>query len=129
MALRIPPQLFDDTGSVQILNSEQMALKRQIYEKMRPNRRKFVDRIGFDVWDPFQEPNHPLDMRVDSGMRITEQLLNAFLKSLGQESVSQEYRKGALDCAIGVITKNEKYRGVFDFCLWYTELLQKEGRL
>ena len=30
---------------------------------------------------------------------------------------------------MGVITKDEKYRGVFDFCLWYYELLQKEGRL
>ncbi|MBQ7617988.1 MAG: hypothetical protein IJS50_03860, partial [Desulfovibrio sp.] len=80
-------------------------------------------------WDPFQEPNHPLDMRVDASFRTTEQLLSAFLKSLGEESVSEVYRKGALDCAMGVITKDEKYRGIFDFCLWYYELLGQEGRL
>lgn len=129
MAPRIPQALFDTRAPIQTLTQEQEALKRQIYEKMRPNRRKFVDRIGYDHWDPFQEPNHPMDMRVDAGMRTTEQLVAAFLKSLGDEEVSDIYRKGALDCAMGLITKDEKYRGVFDFCLWYYDSLAKRRTL
>ncbi len=129
MAFRMPADFFEQSAKPQSLTAEQEAYKRQIYEKMRPSRRKFIDRLGYDNWDPFQEPNHPLDMRVDVGMRTTEQLLNAFLRSLGNEQVSNEYRKGALDSAIAVITKDEKYRGIFDFCLWYYELLQKEGRV
>ena len=129
MAPRMPANFFEEPARTQVLTQEQAALKRQIYEKMRPSRRKFIDRIGYGAWDPFQEPNHPLDMRVDAGMRTTEQLLNAFLRTLGNEEISAEYRKGALDSAIAVITKDEKYRGVFDFCLWYYELMQKEGRI
>ncbi|MBO4369461.1 MAG: hypothetical protein J5803_05125 [Desulfovibrio sp.] len=129
MAPRIPAYIFETTSQEQNLTEEQEALKRQIYEKMRPARRKFVDRIGYEHWDPFQEPNHPLDMRVDAGMRTTEQLLAQFLKSLGDETINPSYRQGALDCVMGVITKDEKYRGVFDFCLWYYDLLAKEGRL
>ena len=129
MAPRIPAVLFDTSAPVQQLTSEQEALKRQIYERMRPSRRKFVDRIGYDHWDPFQEPNHPLDMRVDAGMQTTEQLMNSFLKSLGDEKVSHAYQKGALDCAMGLITKDEKYRGVFDFCLWYYDSLRKKTTL
>ncbi|MBQ7456837.1 MAG: hypothetical protein IJS54_04465 [Desulfovibrio sp.] len=125
MAPRIPKELFETGPKYQVLTEEQEALKRQIYEKMRPQRRKFVDRIGYANWDPFQEPNHPLDMRVDAGMQTTEQLLNAFFKSLGEESVSAIYRKGALDCAMGLITKDEKYQGIFDFCLWYYDSLQQ----
>lgn len=68
-------------------------------------------------------------MRVDSGMRTTEQLLQAFLKSLGSENISEEYRKGALDSALAVITKDERYRAIFDFGLWYYELLQKDGTI
>ncbi|MBQ7739312.1 MAG: hypothetical protein IJT59_06640 [Desulfovibrionaceae bacterium] len=68
-------------------------------------------------------------MRVDKSMRTTEQLFYAFLKSLPPENLSQEYRQGALDSAMAVITKNEKYRGIFDFALWYYELLKKEGRI
>ena len=85
MASRIPAYLFESNAGPQNLTTEQETLKRQIYEKMRPTRRKFVDRIGYENWDPFQEPNHPLDMRVDAGMRTTEQLLNAFLQSLNGE--------------------------------------------
>ncbi|MCR4665981.1 MAG: hypothetical protein K5657_01665 [Desulfovibrio sp.] len=129
MAPRIPSYIFEATSENQNLTSAQEVLKRQIYEKMRPARRKFIDRLGYDNWDPFQEPNHPLDMRVDAGMRTTEQLLSQFLKSLGDEEISSVYRKGALDCVMGVITKDEKYRGIFDFCLWYYDLLKKEGRL
>ena len=65
-------------------------------------------------------------MRVDQGMRTAEQLLIAFLQSLPAENLSHAYRQGALDSAIAVITKDERYRGIFDFALWYYELLQKE---
>ena len=127
MAARIPASIFSEEAPFQSLSPAQEKLKREIYEKMRPGRRKFVDRLGYDNWDPFQEPNHPLDMRVDACMRTTEQLLQEFLASLGHEDVSAEYRRGALDCAIAVVTKDEKYRGVFDFCLWYYDLLKNEG--
>lgn len=130
MAPRFPAALFETDAFAQTLTDEQAAAKRQIYDSMRPSRRKFVDRLGYDNWDPFQEPNHPLDMRVDTGMHTAEQLLNGFLRSIPpEETVSAEYRKGALDAAMSVITKDEKYRGVFDFCLWYFELMKKEGHI
>lgn len=111
------------------LNKEQSALKRQIYERMNPRRRKFVDRMGYENWDPFQEPNQPLDMRVDVGMRTTHQLLGAFLQNHPEKKDDLAYRQGALESAIGVITKEEKFLGIFDFCLWYHDLLKKEGHL
>lgn len=111
------------------LNEEQAKLKRQIYDRMQPRRRKFVDKIGYENWDPFQEPNQPLDMRVDIGMRTTHQLLAAFMNSHRDKEGEVAYRQGALECAIGVITKEEKFLGIFDFCLWYHDLLKKEGRL
>ena len=60
----IPATVFRD-GTPQQLTDEQEALKLEIYERMNPRRRKFVDRIGYDNWDPFQKPNEPLDMRTD----------------------------------------------------------------
>ena len=60
----IPATVFRD-GTPQRLNEEQEQLKREIYERMNPRRRKFVDRIGYDNWDPFQKPNDPLDVRLD----------------------------------------------------------------
>lgn len=123
----IPATVFRD-GTPQKLSAEQAAAKREIYERMNPRRRKFVDRIGYDNWDPFQKPNDPLDLRTDATGRTTQQLLNEFLRHAARKGpVGRDYAKGAAECALGVINRDEKYLGIYDFCSWYRELLQKEG--
>jgi len=118
-------------GAPRTLTAEQEALKRELYERMAPRRRKFIDRIGYEQWDPFQKPNDPLDIRLDLTKRTTQQLVREFLQQAeGQdERFGNDYRRGALECALGIVNRDEHYLGVFDFCLWYHELLKKEGYL
>lgn len=52
---------------------------------MNPRRRKFVDRIGYENWDPFQKPNDPLDLRMDVSKRTTQQLVNEFLREAARK--------------------------------------------
>ena len=111
------------------LTAEEARLKREIYENMTPRRRKFVDRLGYDVWDPFQKPKDPLYFRTDRSQRTAQQLLNEFSRASGAAARDDAYRKGAAQCALGIINKDEKYQGIFDFCLWYHELLKEEGHL
>ena len=122
--------IFRD-GAPQTLTVEQEAFKREIYEKMPPRRRKFIDRIGYAQWDPFQKPNDPLDIRLDVTRRTTQQLVREFLQQAAEreKQLGNEYRRGALECALGVVNRDEKYLGIFDFCLWYHNLLKEEGRL
>ena len=118
-------------GTPQELTAEQEALKRKLYENMAPRRRKFIDRIGYAHWDPFQKPNDPLDIRLDITKRTTQQLVREFLQQAvaREEQLGNDYRRGALECALGVVNRDEKYLGVFDFCLWYHKLLKEEGHL
>ncbi len=113
------------------LTPEEAEHKRAIYERMSSRGRRFVDRQGYDAWDPFQEPKEPMDIRKDVGKRTTRELLRLFLREKGEAaggaSPGNLYSQGALECALGLINKEEKYRGVFDFCLWYADLLRKEG--
>ncbi len=125
----IPASVFRAT-TPQKLNAEQEEMKREMYEKMAPRRRKFIDRIGYDNWDPFQKPNEPLDIRLDTTKRTTQQLVREFLQvAAHREEYSNDYGRGALECALGVVNKDEKYLGIFDFCLWYHDLLKKEGHI
>ncbi len=125
----IPASVFRD-GTKQVLNEEQEVLKKEIYERMNPRRRKFVDRIGYENWDPFQKPNDPLDIRLDTTKRTTQQLVREFLQQAAQKGeYSNDYGRGALECALGVVNKDEKYLGIFDFCHWYYDLLKKEGHI
>jgi hypothetical protein len=106
------------------------ALKRELYEKIPPRRRKFIDRIGYDNWDPFQKPNDPLELRTDISRRTARQLVREFLRSLPPDGDrGGNYYRGALECALGIIKRDDRCLGMFDFVLWYHELLKKEGYL
>ena len=105
---------------------DRQALKREIYEKMHPRRRKFVDRIGFEHWDPFQEPKHPIETRRDATGRTAHQLMRDFLRSLDGREVSGEFSRGALECAMGVVNRDERAAGCLAFCAWYAGLTKAE---
>ena len=57
------------------LTAEEEKLKRELYERIPPRRRKFIDRIGYEQWDPFPEPNDPIEIRTDVTKRTAQQLL------------------------------------------------------
>lgn len=109
------------------LDEEQAAFKRQLYESMKPRRRKFIDRIGYDQWDPFQEPKEPLDLRKDITRRTLQELIRDFMAECGGSARDAAWKKGALECALGIMRKDEKYQGIFDFCLWYDRQLREQG--
>ncbi len=106
---------------------EAQAKKRGIYEAMSPRGKRYVDKIGYDTWDPFAEPKEPLDIRTDISKRTTQQLVRQFLQEHKPEGVGNAYSQGVLDCALGIVNKDEKFRGIFEFCLWYDTLLRREG--
>ncbi len=122
----IPATTWRD-GTPQALNAEQEAQKRELYEKIPARRRKFIDRIGYDNWDPFQKPNDPMELRTDITKRTTQQLIREFLQSR-PEHRGNAYAQGALECVLGIVNGDDKFLGAFDFCIWYAELLKNEGQ-
>lgn len=120
--------IFPDEQPTQ-LSEDQEILKRQIYEHMNPRRRKFVDKLGYEQWDPFQAPKDPLDIRRDLTNRTFPELLAAFMKEHPGKDKSSAWKNGVRECALGIIVRDEKYQAIFDFCHWYYKLLEKEGYL
>ena len=119
-------------GAPQELTPEQEASKRKMYEKLKPRGRKYVDRIGYENWDPFMKPNDPLDIRQDVTKRTTQELVREFLQTVARtngESYSNEYAQGAMQAALGIVNRDVTMIGTMDFCLWYVDLLKREGHL
>ncbi|QLA18143.1 hypothetical protein GD604_15455 [Desulfolutivibrio sulfoxidireducens] len=108
-------------------DAEREALKKAIYEKISPRRKKFIEKVGYDNWDPFPEPHDPIDIRKDPTRRTTQQLIREFLQTREQGEVSTEYSKGAFELCLGVMNGSERHRGMYEFCVWYQELLAREG--
>lgn len=121
------PRLFDDTPPPE-LSEEQEQYKRALYEQMNPRRRKFIDRIGYEQWDPFQAPKDPLDIRTDRTSRTLQDLLREFMAASNGRGKDAAWLAGVRQCALGIIQKDEKFQGIFDFCLWYAKLLEREEK-
>lgn len=116
------------TERPQELTPEQEASKRAMYEKLKPRMRKFIDRIGYENWDPYQRPNDPLDIRQDITKRTTQDLVRDFLQQTGKsKEYNNEYGRGALNAALGVVNRDATMLGTFDFCIWYYDQLRREG--
>ena len=100
--------------------------KRAIFERMSPRRQKHILKKGYDAWDPFQEPKDPIDIRKDKTKRTTQMLVREFLQTQRIEGYSNAYGQGVLEICLGIINEDERYRGMFEFSLWYQALLEKD---
>ena len=116
------------------LSADEEKLKRDLYEKISPRRRKFIDRIGYENWDPFPEPNEPNDIRTDVTKRTVQQLTQEFVmhkkneaRRLGLDEPSEAFLQGAMQAASGIVNKQDKFLGTYEFAAWYYKLLKKEG--
>jgi hypothetical protein len=104
-------------------------LKRAIYDRLSPRRKKFIERIGFDKWDPFQKPKDPIEWRTDVTNRTAQQLASKFLQEGTEQEPSSAYSRGVTEFCVGLVNNDERVRGVYEFCVWYEKLLEREGKL
>jgi hypothetical protein len=107
-------------------SEEKEKLKKAIFEAMSPRRRKFIEKIGFDKWDPFQEPKDPIDIRRDQTKRTTKELVREFLVTKAHEEYSNAYGRGVLEMALGIVNNEDRFMGMYEFASWYRDLLEKE---
>ena len=93
--------------------------KKAIYDALSPRRRKYIDKIGYDQWDPFEEPKDPIDIRRDVTQRTTQQLVREFLQNSAPEKYSNAYGRGVLEIALGIINRDDRFLGMYEFACWY----------
>ncbi len=108
-------------------DKEIAAKKKAIFDAMGKRGQRQILRKGYDKWDPFAEPKHPIDIRTDKSKRTSQMLIREFLGQAGHEDYSNAFAQGAFDACLGIVNRDEKVRGMFEFSLWYRDLLTKEG--
>ena len=103
--------------------------KKAIFESMSLKRQKHILKMGYDKWDPFQEPKDPIDLRKDKTQRTTQMLVREFLQTRNAHEYSNAYGRGVFEICLGIINHDERYKGMYDFACWYHALIKKEGHL
>ena len=101
--------------------------KQAIFDSMGKRGQKKILTVGFDVWNPFEEPKDPLDIRKDISKRTVGDLVHEFLQARREEKTSVAFSEGVLEITMALMNNNDKYRGMFEFSVWYADLLRKEG--
>lgn len=99
--------------------------KKAIFESMSPRGQRRIMRIGYEKWDPFEEPKDPIDIRRDPTKRTTQQLVREFLQQCPHEKYSNSYGRGVLEMAVGIINSDDRFIGMYEFAAWYTKELEK----
>ncbi len=116
-----------DTIKYDTLSPEEIEERKSyMYSKMSPRRRKFVDRVGYEKWDPFAAPFDPIDIRADQSGMTSDHLTQLFIKETGRNS-NQEYLDAVSEFNVMLVMNFEKVRPVYEYCLWYAEHLKKQG--
>lgn len=110
-----------------LMSDDQEVHKKAIYDAMSPRRRKFIDRIGYDKWNPFAEPKDPIEWRTDGTKRTTQQLVREYLQLHAPENYSNAYGQGVLEMCLGMVNGDERYIAMYEFSLWYSEELRKHN--
>jgi len=111
------------------LTPQQEEAKRVMYEKLSARRKRFIDRIGYDTWDPFPEPFDPIDIRKDQSGMTVDQMVNNFLRlRASQVKIGPAYQKGVYDMAMGCMQRDDRYRGMIEFAAWYLDHLRQQGK-
>ena len=108
-------------------NEEIEVKKKAIFDAMGKRGQKQILKNGYENWDPFQEPKDPIDIRKDKTKRTSQVLIREFLSSVDHDDYSNTFAQGALEMCLGVINEEEKIRGMFEFAVWYRQLLTQEG--
>jgi len=109
------------------LSKEQEDHKRAMFEKLSPRRRKFIERLGYENWDPYFTPKDPIEIRQDPSRRTAAQLIRDFTATRGEAKASPAYQARVAEMALGLIQDDDRIRAMYDFSVWYKEILHKEG--
>jgi len=123
-----------ETSTVQKKNSRKMKYipneeeirKKAVFSGMSPKRQKQILNKGYEKWDPFTPPKDPIDLKGGMLEKNTYELIREFFQSRSTECYGKEYGKGALDICLGIMNKEERFLGMFDFICWYQDRLRRE---
>jgi len=101
--------------------------KKAVFDQLSPRRKKYIERIGYEEWNPFQEPKDPIDIRRDRSKRTSQELIRSFLRSRRFDEYSTSYGRGVHEICMGLINEDDRCIAMYEFSCWYRDLLIKEG--
>jgi hypothetical protein len=107
------------------LSPEAEERKKAIFDTMSPRVQKHILKKGYEVWDPFQEPKDPIELRDQKQNLTARQIARSFLAACDFSEYSNAFGQGAWEICLGLVNEDERYMGMYAFSIWYDKEKQK----
>ena len=93
--------------------------KKAIFEGMAKRGQERILRMGYENWDPFQEPKDPRERIFSSASIKATAIVNEFYRSQSGQEESVALHKELFDLCRGILQDEPRARVIFEFCTWY----------
>ena len=93
--------------------------KKAIFDAMGKRGQERILRIGYENWEPFQEPKDPRE-RIFGGASVRASMLVKEFSAasrIGEESVADQ--KEIFELCRGLLQDEPRAKAIFEFCKWY----------
>jgi hypothetical protein len=103
-------------------DQEEHALKkRAIFDSMSKRGQERILRIGYENWDPFQEPKDPREQIRGSIAMRADTLMRTFYRSGFWKEEARAFHFELRDLCMGIMRGDLRAQVIYEFCKWYKE--------
>ena len=99
--------------------------KKAIFDGMSKRGQERILRIGYENWDPFQEPKDPRERIFSSSSLQAGALVKEFLQLHHASHESPHLLKDLFELCKGLLQGEVRAQTILEFCKWYQSRIDK----
>jgi hypothetical protein len=92
--------------------------KKAIFDGMSRRAQKWVLKIGYENWDPFEKPKDPRERIFSSASVKAGALVREYYESAGGKEESVAVHRELFELCLGLLRGEGRAKTVVDFCAW-----------
>jgi hypothetical protein len=101
-------------------NTEEYEMKKKaIFDSMAKRGQERILRIGYENWNPFEEPKDPRERIFGSASQKANALLKEFYEFGSNREESVSLHKELFELCRGLIQEESRAQVIYEFCKWY----------
>ena len=101
--------------------------KKAIFDTMAKRGQERILRIGYENWDPFQEPKDPRERIFSSASLKASALVKEFLQLQPAQQESAIVVKELFELCKGLLQGEARAQTILEFCNWYRAKLDEKS--
>jgi len=110
--------IFSNTEFAMSDREEYELKKKAIFDGMSKRGKERILRIGYENWNPFEEPKDPRERIFSSASLKASALVQEYYKTTANKEESVAVHKELFDLCRGLFQGEARAKTIVDFCVW-----------